>query len=153
MPFHDPIRPRHHAWPVTNVPVPAPPPAAPAALAITLPYSASGAHADETIQWYRFELTASRVVTIDLTGSDYDTYLVLFDAAGAVVSFNDDFTDDDPNSLTSKIVTAPLGSGSYYIASLGYGPNSTGPGFAVDISGHATQGEFGTFVLNVTAAP
>jgi hypothetical protein len=54
--------------------------------------------------------------TFDMTGSNYDTAIGVWDATGALVAGNDDFT-----GLVSKIECCTLPAGTYYISVDGFG--------------------------------
>ncbi|MEL6327522.1 MAG: CAP domain-containing protein, partial [Cyanobacteria bacterium J06626_23] len=56
-----------------------------------------GSYIDE----YRFEGQAGQVVTIQLSSTEFDTYLIVIDGDGAVLAQNDDVSQDDTNSAVT----------------------------------------------------
>ncbi|MBN1444030.1 MAG: trypsin-like peptidase domain-containing protein [Planctomycetes bacterium] len=74
---------------------------------------------------YRFDQTADQQVSISLTSADFDTYLIVEDAACAttdgVVAYNDDCGD----SLDSCL-TVSLPAGTWFIFANSYGDGETG---------------------------
>jgi hypothetical protein len=71
---------------------------------------------------YRVTLTAGQSLEVTMSSSVFDTYLLLFDAAGAPLEENDDLSDTSTNSRIFRTVTA----GTYYIAANGYAPTDLG---------------------------
>ncbi|GGG43020.1 T9SS type A sorting domain-containing protein [Bizionia arctica] len=71
--------------------------------------------------WYVLAGTANgEEITASLCGSDYDTYISVYDACGGnVVAGNDDFC-----SVQSQVTFTSDGSSTYYIAVEGYGTGS-----------------------------
>lgn len=115
----------------------------PSSTSITLPHSSSGSHSENEIKWYSFTVNSSVQITIDLTNSDYDTILALYNSSGVKVAENDDFA----GSPQSKIITSII-AGTYYFASFGYVDNYiTG----VDFNIVAPSSETGNYVLHVSA--
>ncbi len=75
---------------------------------------------------YRFASTMLQFIDVDLCGSDYDTKIIIYDAAMHFVACNDDFYFDEPCGVyVSKLEHVSLGIGVYYIVIDGYG-NSAG---------------------------
>lgn len=65
---------------------------------------------------YTFDGQAGQVVAITLDSDDFDPVLVLFDAAGEEIAFNDDFG----NTLNSKIVAELPEDGTYTVLARSY---------------------------------
>lgn len=116
----------------------------PGAVEINISYAAGGALAAHEVKWYKFEVVTPDVITIDMGGSVYDTYLVLYDSMGNIVASD----DDSGGSGTSKIVTEELVEGWYYIASFGKGDHSFSNAFVVN--GGTSNGNFS---ISVSGSP
>jgi serine protease Do len=71
---------------------------------------------------YDFTLTEARSVTIDLASGQFDTFLLLFDAAGQVIAANDDAFGGTFDSR----VTINLAPGSYAIGATSFFGRTTG---------------------------
>ena len=76
-----------------------------------------GAYAD----LYRVTITASQALQIDMTSSAFDSFLIVFDANGAVVA-----TDDDSGGGLNARITRTLTPGTYYVAAKSEAPGATG---------------------------
>ncbi|MEL6136100.1 MAG: CAP domain-containing protein [Cyanobacteria bacterium J06628_6] len=61
------------------------------------PTLSDGSRIDE----YRFEGEVGQVVTIQLSSTEFDTYLIVIDGEGAVLAQNDDVSQDDTNSAVT----------------------------------------------------
>ena len=72
---------------------------------------------------FTFEGQAGQMVTVSMTSSEFDTYLVLVDPSGASLAQNDDVSQRDRNSRISIELPA---SGTYTILANGYDSNSRG---------------------------
>lgn len=73
---------------------------------------------------YRFELPATRQVTIELSSTSFDTYLMLQDSACLTeVAFNDDC---QPFNFDLSCVTIDLAAGTYYIFANSFDGGETG---------------------------
>ena len=70
---------------------------------------------------FRFSLGSRTEITIDLTSSDYDTYLRLLDASGSRIE-----NDDDGGSGRNSRITRTLDPGTYQIVATDYGSRDTG---------------------------
>ena len=93
---------------------------------------------------------AGSAFQINTFGSDFDTELGLYDAAGIIVDTNDDAIDDDGNSiLQSQLEFADgLPAGEYYLALGGFNTGFGPLGFdAVPFAGSAG----GDYLLNYPA--
>ena len=92
--------------------------------------------------WYRWTPASSGSVTIDTTGSGFDTLLAIYtgSAVGSLtsVAFNDD--EDQPhNVLTSRISFQASGGTTYRIAVDGYKPTNGDPTASGSIALHLDQ--------------
>lgn len=70
---------------------------------------------------WEFELDQENTVQIDLTSASFDTWLELYDAAGALIE-----TDDDGGSGLNSRIDRTLSAGSYRVIASSYAPNQTG---------------------------
>ena len=70
---------------------------------------------------YDFSLTSSQTVTFNLQSAEFDTFLYLFDADGALMAYNDDIVGS-----TNSRLTVALAAGSYAIGASGYYTDSRG---------------------------
>lgn len=70
---------------------------------------------------YRLTLTTAQSIRIDLTSGAFDTFLVLYDANGTLIT-----TDDDGGLITDSRIDRSLAAGTYYIASTSYSAGRTG---------------------------
>lgn len=133
----------------TPVYVPPPPDGTSQALAfeITLPYTATGSRTEDQVIWYKFTTTDARFIRGSMVGSNYDSYVILFNAAGDLIIENDDHIGAQSLFVTDTALPA----GTYYLASLGCCPNSTGNGFAIDHTGGAMAGSAGNFTIGISA--
>jgi hypothetical protein len=89
------------------------------------------------IDWYRFEVAGGRTLVAEIIGGELDSLIVLFDAQGNLV----DFDDDGGVGLLSKLQVSIADTGMYYLAVTTY-PDSglTGAG-----------GSGGRYILDVDA--
>jgi len=78
---------------------------------------------------YTFEGETGQSVTVNLSSSEFDTYLLLIDPEGQLLEQNDDAAEDDMNS--SLTVTLPS-DGTYTVVSNGFDSESRG-GYAVEV--------------------
>lgn len=78
---------------------------------------------------YTFEGETGQSVTVNLSSSEFDTYLLLIDPEGQLLEQNDDAAQDDMNS--SLTVTLPS-DGTYTVVSNGFDSESRG-GYAVEV--------------------
>lgn len=78
---------------------------------------------------YTFEGETGQSVTVNLSSSEFDTYLLVIDPAGQLLDQNDDAAQDDMNS--SVTVTLPS-DGTYTVVSNGFDSESRG-GYAVEV--------------------
>lgn len=74
------------------------------------------------VDYWQFQGTAGDVVVIDLSSTDFDTYLALLDGSGAVASQNDDFG----NSTNSHVAFTLTSTGTWVIACTSLFPQITG---------------------------
>ena len=74
------------------------------------------------VDYWQFQGTAGDVVVIDLSSSDFDTYLGLQNGAGAVAAQNDDFG----NSTNSHIAFTLTSTGTWVISCTSLFPQVTG---------------------------
>jgi len=70
---------------------------------------------------YRLTLTAPRSVQIDMTSTAVDSYLVLFDLAGAGIA-----SDDDGGGAPNARIVISLAAGTYVIAANSFDVGETG---------------------------
>jgi hypothetical protein len=70
---------------------------------------------------YAVQLTAGTPYTIDMTSTEFDTYLILYDAAGREVTRNDDGV-----GLNARIVYVPAQTGVYRIEARSFGSGRGG---------------------------
>ena len=100
----------------------------------------SSAYAD----LYRFRVTSTAEVTIDLTSNDFDAFLRLLNANGSQIS-----EDDDGGGNRNSRIAQTLTPGTYQIVATIYGGfSSAGGGYRLDISTLATR-----YTLTATADP
>ncbi len=74
------------------------------------------------VDYWQFQGTTGDVVVIDLSSSDFDTYLALQDGTGAVAAQNDDFG----NSTNSHIAFTLTSTGTWVITCTSLFPQITG---------------------------
>ncbi len=74
------------------------------------------------VDYWQFQGNAGDVVVIDLSSSDFDTYLALLDGSGTLFSQNDDFG----NSTNSHIAFTLNSTGTWVIACTSLFPQITG---------------------------
>ena len=100
----------------------------------------SSAYAD----LYRFRVTSTAEVTIDLTSNDFDAFLRLLNANGSQIS-----EDDDGGGNRNSRIARTLAPGAYQIVATIYGGfSSAGGGYRLDISTLATR-----YTLTAAANP
>ncbi|MFP4469962.1 MAG: T9SS type A sorting domain-containing protein [Bacteroidales bacterium] len=88
---------------------------------------------EDDVRWYEFDVPYTMDIAISLCGSDFDTYLELYDACeGTLLAANDDSDYCGDGSVQSELIFELLPGGTYYVA----------------ISG--VDGEFGNFDLLIT---
>jgi hypothetical protein len=82
---------------------------------------------------FQFTLTASRTVTIDTDGSDFDTVLRLLDAAGAEMN-----CDDNSGAVgVASRISRTLAAGTYYLVIDSFGPECGDYRLSVNVSSGA----------------
>lgn len=70
----------------------------------------------DATNFYEFQLTQQRTVTIAMNSTQFDTYLILFDrASGNVITF-----DDDSGSGFNAMIVQPLAAGTYIIGATSF---------------------------------
>ena len=74
------------------------------------------------VDYWQFQGTTGDMVTIDYSSSDYDTYLALQDATGAIAAQNDDFG----NSTNSHIAYTLTSTGVWVVTATSLFPQITG---------------------------
>ena len=74
------------------------------------------------IDFWEFQGTTGQTVTIDMTSSEFDTFLLLINPALAVAAFDDDGGD----GTNSRIVFTLDASGTWTIGANGFGPSDLG---------------------------
>jgi hypothetical protein len=74
------------------------------------------------VDYWQFQGTTGDVVIIDLSSSDFDTYLALLDGSGALAAQNDDFG----NSTNSHLAFTLTSTGTWVIACTSLFPQVTG---------------------------
>ncbi len=88
---------------------------------------------ESDVRWYEFTVPYTMDIAISLCGSNYDTYLELYDdCGGLLLASNDDSDHCGTNSAQSEIIFELLPGGTYYAA----------------ISGE--NGEFGDYQILIT---
>ena len=98
-----------------------------------------GSHAD----LYSVPVTAGQTLTIDLTSSAFDAFLLLLDSSGSSLAFNDDYS-----GLNSRIVYTMSSSGTVYVVANSLSVSGTGSySLSVQCSG---GGENPCPVANIT---
>lgn len=76
---------------------------------------------------HQFEGTTGQRVVISMESDEFDTYLVLFDPDGQLVSENDDVcTSDSPTCLNSEISVTLSASGTYSVLANAYSSDGRG---------------------------
>ena len=102
----------------------------------------------EDEDWYRLSLTAYQAVTVDLVGDGADplsdTFLAIYDASGALVTFNDDYLGVDTSQVT---FVAPV-AGDYFVAASGV-ETATGT-FSLSVSDGAVYTDDGPDTVQTT---
>ena len=106
--------------------------------------------------WFRVNLTAGETYVFNLNGGTFaDTFLNLYNGAGALLASNDDITFGDLNSQIRYMATT---TGAYYLDASAFNPNDTGtytisavvapplPTYSLDqIADYLTTGYWGGF--------
>ena len=85
------------------------------------------------VDYWQFQGTTGDVVVIDLTSTDFDTYLALLDGTGAVFAQNDDFG----NGTNSHVAFTLTSTGTWVIACTSLFPQITG-GYSLTLQGVTT---------------
>jgi hypothetical protein len=132
-------------YPVTRVPAGPPPPEPPDAELIAIPYSGA-VPLDSDLKWYTFIIVTPGEYTMSTLNSPDpgDPCLALFNDAGELLAFNEDF--DDNNYLAQ--LNLELAAGQYYLG-LAYYPGEAADGF--ELGGDPNPGD--DLLLEVYAGP
>ncbi|TKC60159.1 hypothetical protein FBD94_14690 [Pedobacter hiemivivus] len=73
--------------------------------------------------YYQFTLGAESEVTLSHCGSGFDTYMLLLDGSGSVITTNDDESLHSPCPGVQSYIQMTLPAGTYYVVSEGYSIN------------------------------
>ncbi len=98
--------------------------------------------------FYSIDLAAGQTVTADTdVFADFDSVLVVYDAAGDIVAAN----DDDGVSFASRLSFTPADTGTYYVMVTGFGPSIL-PEDPFDSGSGLGAGSEGAYDLLITTA-
>jgi WD40 repeat protein len=138
-----------HLWDTTSLE----PQDAPPLLQVeaTLSSAESLTHAAKFYNDHDFESQAGQDITLQLTSSEFDTYLMVLNEAGEVIAENDDFSETH-----SQVSMRIAETGTYTARVTSYGAQETG-GYRLNVvptvsSGHILRGH-GNEVLDVSFSP
>ncbi len=117
-----------------------------------------GSHGDRhgDFDFFRVHAFAGSAIAADTAGSGFDTVLVVYDAAGHIVSANDDVDSDEGDesvTLTSALEYNVRKTANYFVMVGGFNDDGSVPASPFRSGSGASTGAQGTYRLRITARP